>query len=153
MKLAEALIERSELQKINGQIIKRIQDNAKVQEGDTPGENPEELITVYEKNMVRLLYLVQRINETNNKTSFDNNMNISDAIAMRDCIGQKIRSYRIFYEASAIKQDRYYASKQEIKFIRVLDIRNIQGKINELSKEYRELDTKLQGINWNVDLL
>lgn len=151
MKLAEALIERAELQKKNGQLIKRIQYNVKVQEGDTPAENPEELIAEYEGNMTRILKLVQRINDTNCKTPFGKNMNITEAIAMRDYLAQRIKSYRDFYVAATIKQDRY--NRGEIKFVRCVNSGEFQNKINILSKEYRELDTKLQGLNWTVDLL
>jgi len=151
MKLAEALIERAEIQKKNGQLISRIKDNTQVQEGDMPSEKPEELISEYEKNMERFLELVQQINETNCKTSFDDEKSIADAIALRDCLGSKIRAYREFYESAAIRIDRY--SKNEIKAVRCIDAKELQKQIDKLSKEYRELDTRLQGLNWTVDLL
>ena len=44
MKLAEALSIRKDLQKRIFQIEKRLEDNVKVQEGDEPAENPEELM-------------------------------------------------------------------------------------------------------------
>ena len=102
MKLAEALIERAEIQKRNGQLVSRIKDNSKVQEGDLPAEKPEELIAVYEDNMTRFLELVQRINKTNCGTAFDGEISIADAIAVRDCIGAKIKAYRDFYDSSTI---------------------------------------------------
>lgn len=151
MKLAEALIERAEIQKKNEQLIKRIQDNVKVQEGDSPAENYEALVAEYEENMKRFLELVQRISNTNNKTAFDDKMNISDAIARRDYIGSRIGAYRGIYESATIKFDRY--NRHEVKFVRCIDVAELQDKINTLSKEYRELDTKLQGINWTIDLL
>jgi len=151
MKLAEALIERAEIQKKNGQLINRIKANSKVQEGDAPAENPKELIAEYEDNMARFLELVQRINTTNSKTPFNDEMNISDAIALRDFLGAKIRAYRDFYETATIKIDRY--SRNEIKIVSCNDPKELQTQINKLAKEYRELDTKLQGLNWTVDLL
>ena len=151
MKLSEALIERAEIQKKNGQLMNRIKSNTKVQEGDSPSEKPEELIAEYEKNMDRFLELVKRINLTNSKTSFDEEMSIADAIAYRDYLGAKIGSYRDIYEAATIKVDRY--NRNEIKFVRCIDSKELQGKIDRLSKEYRVLDTKLQGLNWTVDLL
>ena len=151
MKLAEALIERAEIQKKNGQLINRIKDNAKVQEGDLPSEKPEELVAEYEKNMARFLELVQRINDTNCKTPFDEKRSIADAIALRDCLGAKIRAYREFYDSATIKMSRY--SQNEIKMVRCIDAKEMQSQIDKLSKEYREIDTKLQGINWTIDLL
>jgi hypothetical protein len=151
MKLAEALIERAEIQKKNGQLVSRIEDNTKVQEGDLPSENPEELIAEYEENMTRFLELVQRINKTNGETSFDEKKSIADAIALRDCLGAKIKAYRGFYDSATIRLDRY--SRTEVKAVRCIKVKELQERIGKLSKEYREIDTKLQNINWNVDLL
>jgi len=151
MKLAEALIERAEIQKKNGQLINRIKTNTKVQEGDSPSENPQELIAEYVGNMKYLLDLVQRINRTNNAALFDEETNIADAIAQRDCLGSRIKAYREFYESAMIRSDRY--SRNEIKFVRCLDTNELQSQINKLSKEYREIDTKLQGLNWTVELV
>ena len=151
MKLAEALIERAEIQKKNRQLIDRIKDNANIQEGDLPPEKPEELIAVYEGNMVRFLELVQRINETNCKKPFDETRSIADAIALRDCLASKIRAYREFYESATIKLNRY--SQKEIKTVRCIDAKEMQNQIDRFSKEYRQIDTKLQSINWTVDLL
>jgi len=151
MKLAEALIERAEIQKKNSQLISRIKANSKVQEGDAPAEKPEELITEYEVNMTRFLELVRRINTTNSQAAFDADLSITDAIALRDCLGAKIRAYREFYEAATIRVDRY--SRNEIKIVTCANPKELQGTINKLSKDYRELDTKLQGLNWTTDLM
>ena len=151
MKLAEALIERAELQKKNAQLIERITSNTKVQEGDKPAEEPDVLIEEYESNMKHLESLIKKINETNGKTFLDGKETITDAIARRDCIGAKINAYRMFYDSATIRHDRY--SQKEVKFIRCIDAKNLQDRINQLSKEYRELDTKLQGVNWLTELL
>jgi G3E family GTPase len=151
MKLAEALIERAELQKKNAQLIQRITSNTKVQEGDKPAENPDSLIEEYDRNMDRLEVLIKKINETNSKIIIDNKETISEIIARRDCIGSKINAYRLFYESSTIRQERY--SQKEVKFIRCIDAKKLQDTINMLSKEYREIDTRLQGINWITELL
>ena len=151
MKLAEALIERAELKKENAQLLSRIKSNTLVQEGDSPAEDPEALIAQYEHNMEHLLWLVQKINETNSKTSFDDNMSISDAIALRDFYGAKHKAYQTMYESTTISVNRY--SQNEIKFVRSLQPSVIQKKIDEVAKKYRKLDTKLQGLNWTVDLI
>jgi len=164
MKLAEALIERAEIQKRNVQLFNRITSNVMVQEGDIPAEEPEELIAEYEENMKRLLFLVQKINKTNDTSPFGNgtvnktndttpfgNGTVADAIAQRDNLKTKIGIYRSVYEAATIRQERY--NTKEIKFVRCIDAKALQHTINELSKQYREIDTKLQGINWTVDLI
>jgi hypothetical protein len=151
MKLAEALLERAEIQKKNRQLISRVIVNAKVQEGDRPAEEPGELIEEYEDSMSRFLELVQRINATNCKTRFDEKMSVTDAIAKRDYLGIKIKAYREFYESACIRIERY--ARNEIKYIRCMDPKELQEKINKLSKEYREIDNKIQGLNWTVELI
>jgi len=151
MKLAEALIERSELQKENAILLDRIKDNLQVQEGDLPVEAPEKLISQYEHNMERLSELVSKINKTNSKTEFNDGMSIADVIAMRDCLETKQRAYLNMYVSTKIKSDRY--SHNEIKFVRCMDPKILQKQIDIYGKKYRELDTKLQGMNWTVDLI
>ncbi len=34
-----------------------------------------------------------------------------------------------------------------------MKVDQLQREINKYSKEYRELDTKLQGLNWTIDLM
>ena len=151
MKLAEALIERAEIKKQNGQLMKRVKDNVRVQEGDSPAENYEELLSEIVRNMERLLVLTQRINETNIKTAFGSDMNIAEAIAVRDCLGAKIRVHKEIYEKATINPDRY--TRNEIKFVRCIDIKELQKQIDQFAKDYREMDTKIQGLNWTVELL
>jgi len=151
MKLAEALIERAELQRENARLLERIKNNSMGQEGDAPAEDPNELIQQYERNMARLLTLVRNINATNSATDFGDGMTISDAIAVRDCIGAKYRAYQTMYDAGTISVSRY--NQNEIKFVRYTDLKKIQAQLDTIAKQYREMDTKLQGVNWAVDLV
>ncbi|GBF32017.1 hypothetical protein DCCM_0208 [Desulfocucumis palustris] len=54
-------------------------------------------------------------------------------------------------EAASIKQDRY--SKSEVKFFSTVNIAEIQKQVDDLSKKYRELDSKIQEKNWTVELI
>ena len=153
MKLAEALIERAEIKKKNGRLLSRINANVLVQEGDDPAEDYDDLITEYEANMERLLILTQRVNKTNGTTPFDDTMSVAEAIALRDSIGAKSRMFREIHGEATIKPNRYGHSKNEVKFVRCVNVKELQNIIDRLSKEYREIDTKIQGINWTVELL
>ena len=51
MKLAEALIERKELQSKVARLKQRLLNNALVQEGSVPNEDPKVLITDLEKTL------------------------------------------------------------------------------------------------------
>ena len=48
-------------------------------------------------------------------------------------------------------QERY--SRNEIKYVTMVNVKNMQKKVDQLAKDYRELDTKIQKLNWEVDLL
>jgi hypothetical protein len=85
MKLAEALIQRADYQKRIEQLKNRIVQNALVQEGEGPAEDPVALLEEMERIAAALVNLVQRINRTNAATFLDNDdLTIADAIAERD---------------------------------------------------------------------
>ena len=65
MKLAGALILRADIQKNIAQLRERLPLNAKVQEGDSPAENPEEFMDTLAVRTAAFIELVQRINRTN----------------------------------------------------------------------------------------
>jgi hypothetical protein len=150
MKLAEALIERADLKKQIEQIIKRMKDDARIQEGDSPTEDINDLLSVYEFMSEKLEGLIVRINKTNGETKLDD-ISLADAIAKRDCLKTRIAAYRAVREAALAKPDRY--SRNEIKYVRTVDIAKLQRIVDDYSKKYRELDTRIQERNWLVKLL
>lgn len=150
MKLAEALLARANLKRDVDELEKLIKGNAKVQEGDTPLENADELLKQYNEKMDEMLDIIVRINKTNNQTPFDNGT-LSGAISRMDYLKNKIYAYNGFYEASTISHDRY--SQKEIKYVRCMDANLVRDRINEFFKELRQLDTRIQGLNWTIDLL
>lgn len=151
MKLAEALILRADLQKRIEQLKNRIKNNTMVQEGDSPNENPEELLDELEMCIGELTDIIKRINRTNSQTMFDEDMTIADALAERDGIWEQRLALSHIVENGSIRYDRY--TRTEVKFISTIDVSKLQKKVDQLSKEYRELDTKIQGLNWTVDLI
>ena len=60
MKLAETLILRADCQKRFAQLKSRLLTNAKIQEGDKPAENPQELIRELEGVAGELVDLIKR---------------------------------------------------------------------------------------------
>ena len=65
MKLANALSLRSELQTRIRQLESRLDNNALVQEGESPAEDPMELLRELEEDYAQLEELIARINRTN----------------------------------------------------------------------------------------
>lgn len=151
MKLAEALILRSDLQKRIEQLKNRLRNNVMVQEGDRPSEEPEVLLKEFDDCLLELTDIIKRINKTNNVTKFNEEWTLADALAERDKLWEKRLILSHVAEAASVKQDRY--SRTEIKYISVINVKELQKQIDKLSKEYRELDTKIQGLNWTIDLI
>jgi hypothetical protein len=151
VKLAEALAERSDCQNRLEDLKKRMVRSARVQEGEQPPEDSAELLKEADRLFARLLELISAINRTNAKTAFDDQQSISDAIARRDVTGKKRDFLTSIAEAASTRQDRY--SKSEVKFVATLSVAQTQKQIDQLSKEFRELDTRLQELNWQTELV
>lgn len=151
MKLAEALIMRSDMQKSMELLKKRISNNILIQDGDLPSEDPKLLIKKYMNMQNELTKLIKSINKTNNNTEFDNKMMLSEALAERDSILNKRNMLADLVEKGSQKQDRY--SRSEIKYVSTVDVKKLQKEADELSKNFRELDTKIQAMNWIIDLI
>ncbi|MGL4875871.1 MAG: DIP1984 family protein [Clostridium sp.] len=150
MKLAEGLNLRADLQKRIANLKERLIQNAKVQEGDIPSENPSTLLDELNNNIIELENIIKLINRTNSSTYVDNE-SISDMIAKRDTLGLKLSILRSFISESANKIERY--SNKEIKILSTINVAEKQKEIDNLSKEYRLIDTKLQGLNWTTDII
>lgn len=150
MKLATALSERADLQRRIAELGTRLNNNAKVQEGEKPAEEPKELLEELNRDFVRLEELIARINHTNNETSYEGKT-LTDYIAKRDCLKQKISIMRSFLDRSSEKVVRY--SKTEIKIMSTIEVAQIQKEVDKLSKELRETDEKIQELNWTTELI
>lgn len=151
MKLAEALILRADRQKRVEQLRQRLTRAARVQEGENPPENPQELIAELDQIINEITTLIKRINKTNAHTNLADNLTLADALANRDTLLLKRNVYNALVETAAYRQDRY--SLSEIKFVSTVNVALIQTQVDQLSRQYRELDTKIQEANWKTELL
>ena len=150
MKLATALSERADLQRRISELGVRLNNNAKVQDGEKPSEDPQELLAELNKDFERLEELVARINHTNNETK-SGDVTLTDLIAKRDCLKQKIGIMRNFLNTASEKVSRY--SKTEIRILSTVSVSELQKEVDRLSKELRETDETIQGLNWTTDLI
>jgi hypothetical protein len=149
MKLAEALILRADHQKRMEQLKQRLIRAAKVQEGDKPPEEPSALLAEVERTAEALLSLIQRINRTNAATAFDEGR-LSDALGRRDVLILRRTLYNDLAQAAVIQQTAY--SKSEVRFKSTVDVAELQGRADDLARQVRELDARIQGMNWQVEL-
>jgi hypothetical protein len=151
MKLAEALILRADCQKRFEQLKARILRNAKVQEGDRPAENPQELVAELERVTRELADLVRRINRTNSATQFQDGLTVSDALAERDVLARRRALYGDLAQAASVTQDRYM--RTELKYLSTVNVAETQKQADALAKAYRDLDARIQELNWQTELV
>lgn len=150
MKLAEALLLRSEYQKKIENIQSRIQANLKVQENDKPHEHPEALLKEAFALNEQLCVLIKQINRTNNTIRLPDGRLLSEALADRDMLLKK-RNFLAVIAAKAQEKD-YRLAHSEIKMRVTLSVEELHRQIDHLSRSFRELDTQIQSVNWMTNL-
>ena len=150
MKLANALTERAELQTKVRQLESRLMNNAQVQEGERPAEDPAALIAELEASYAALEDLIARINLTNSAT-LSGGKSLTALLARRDCLAGKIGVLRSFCDAASALVTRRTIG--EIRIKSTVDVAALQKQIDALSKELRELDAAIQEKNWTTELL
>ena len=151
MKLAEALILRADTKKRFEQLRQRLINNAKIQEGDAPAEKPEGLLKEIEQTAAEYEKLIKQINKTNSETEFVEGKTLTDALAERDILTLRRGVYAGLVTAATVSQQLY--SRSEIRFVSTINVGKTQKLVDKLSKQYRELDAKIQKYNWKIDLV
>ena len=151
MKLAEAIILRADSQKRFAQLQSRLVGNAKIQEGDEPAENPNDLLKELEGVAAELVNLIKRINKTNSATVVATGKTVSDVLAERDVLAMRRAAYSNLALNAAVAHGRL--TRSEIKYVSTIKVAEIQKHADELAKEYRELDARIQELNWQTELI
>lgn len=150
MKLAEALQERADLNRRIQQLRARLVENAVVQEGELPAENPQELLGELDRCLDELEALVTRINRTNCTTQADGK-SLTEHLSRRDALNLRLQAYRELTAAASRLGHRVMGS--EIKVFSTVNVRDMQKDVDQLSKQLRLLDNLIQQTNWNTELL
>lgn len=150
MKLAEALQERADLQKRIAQLSRRLENNARVQQGEKPAEDPVELLRELDECIERLEYLIAAINRTNSVTISEGE-SLSTLIARRDCMRKKISILQDFLQEASVLTSRSYRTEIIVKS--TVSVYELRKKVDLLSRDLRTLDLRIQQQNWLSDLI
>lgn len=150
MSLAEALQLRADIKTRISQLHSRLNDNAKVQEGETPAEDPLRLIELLGAECEAYETLIRRINLTNAVTVFEGET-LTALLARRDTLSLELSIFRDFLQQASQRIDRY--SKTEIKILPTVDVTAMQKTVDAKSKELRQLDAAIQKLNWATTLI
>ena len=151
MKLAEALSIRKDLQKRIQQIGRSLEDNVKVQEGEQPAEQPEDLLKELDECLKKSEDLILRINLTNVKTVNEVGKTLTQLMAEKDILTLRISTLRNTYERASAQRDRY--SRSEIKMLTTINVKQLRKQIDDYSVQLRKLDMEIQSMNFQTELV
>ena len=151
MKLANALSERATLQEKIVDLRGRIENNAAAQEGDTPGEDPLELLQILEETLDRYTKILTAINLTNSRTLTAEGTTVTELLSRREAIEKRIDVLSRLAQSAGQCMHRY--GRNEIRWYPTVSIPKIRKAKDDAEKQLRLLNDRLQEINWTTDLL
>ena len=151
MKLAEALLIRSDMQKKLAQLKGRIKANVKVQEGDTPSEDPNELMIDASQIITELTALIERIHRTNAVAKTDKGQSMLTLLVERDTLELRHKLLLEAIEATQTEADRY--SPREIKWHVMISVASLQKQADDIAMKLRQINIIIQANNWQIDLI
>ena len=125
-------------------------NNVLVQEGETPAENPDELLEELERCIARSEELMTRINLTNAAVTVEGE-SLTALLARRDCLKMKLS---LWHDAvNTASQTARRATRSEIRIRSAIDVPTLQKRVDGASKLLRETDNLIQAANWLNDLI
>lgn len=80
-----------------------------------------------------------------------NGENLTRMLARRDSLSARVSLMREVLKHVTETETRY--GRNEIRYIRTVDVANLRKDTDSYCKQLRELDNLIQSINWTVDLL
>ena len=151
MKLAEALLIRSDMQKKLAQIKGRIRSNVKVQEGDTPNGDPNALMVDASQIITELSVLIERIHRTNAIAKNNNGQSMLTLLIERDTLEMRHKLLVDAIAATHTETDRY--SHREIKYNVMVSVASLQKQADDIAMKLRQINIVIQSNNWQIDLV
>src|SRR5579864_7177065 len=135
MKLAEALVIRADLNKRVELLRTRLVESAKVQEGETPAEDPQVLFQELDQSLAQLTTLITHINRLNLQTLLPDGSTLTNALTRRDMIALRQSVLMSVIEAASTKQARY--SLSEIRFTATVPVAQLRQEYDDLARQRR----------------
>ncbi len=146
MKLAEGLLLRADLMKKIEHLQNRIRPVLIVSDEKLPQEDPVELLAKLRKAIQDLESIIVRINKTNNDTLVEGEGSLMKALAKRDSLKMLSEKLRNIRYAAQIN------NSGETNLKTTIDIKKLQIEMDQTGRVFREIDSKIQEINWLTEL-
>lgn len=94
--------------------------------------------------------MICRINRTN-CIAKDNEVALADLLCKREILQKKQFLLRSVAQAGTITRSRH--SGHEVRFVSTISVALLQRQADDYACAYREIDTRIQRLNWTVDLI
>ena len=153
MKLAEALSLRKDLETRVATLKTLLGEASKVQEGDEPAEKPESLMDELDGCLEKLEYYVYNINVTNMNIKDEDGKTMTKLLSERDTLRKRIDVLDYAFKTITGVGTFTRYTRNEIKRVVTIDQKTLRSRINQLSQQYRQLDMKIQVMNYTYDLM
>lgn len=155
MKLAEALSLRGTALRQLEALRTRIADNARFQEGEEPAEDAAALLIEAEAAVDEWESLIRAINRTNAVPEMGSDGTLTDALGRRDALRWRQHLLTTAADAAAGGGKQGYARqlRSELKMLAALPVAELRARADQVARELRELDVRIQQKNWEIDLL
>jgi hypothetical protein len=147
MKLAEALLLRADIMRKIEHLQNRITPVLIVSDDKLPQEDPDKLIAQLRKAIQDLESLIVRINRTNNETKIEGEGSLMEALAKRDSLKMLSEKLRNIRYAAQLNN----SSEKNLKT--TVDIKRLQVEMDQTGRAFRDIDSKIQGLNWLTELI
>lgn len=153
MKLAEALIRRSDLNRRIQETTARLYANLQVEEGEEPNEDPKALLDEVTHMQDELRELIDRINRTNHLTPFMGSHTIAEALVQRDYQDQRAKFLlSLAQQSQRQRREPRFGDEEPIRYVPLLDHKELRKEADTIAAVRRAVDVKLQQLNWLTDL-
>lgn len=151
MKLAEALQRRADLREKIDTVGDRMKANVLVQEGTEADFDVKQLAEEYQGLMEEWVALVGRIGRTNHTAKDEETgKTLADLLVEREAAKMEKAAYDGIVAVYSEKSWR--ARGAELKIISTFKAKDAQKMSDDAAKRFRELDNKIQMLNWCTDL-
>jgi hypothetical protein len=128
----------------------RVAQNVVVQQGEAPHEDPEQLLREGAAVIEELRKLVVGINTANLTGKTEDGRNLTAALAQRDALAQQHAMLVAALAATNKEPDRY--STREIKWVATVKVKDLQKRLEDLSRTIRETNLAIQAANWKIEV-
>jgi len=147
MKLAEAMMQRADLDKKVSILGARLNDIALINKNYALEDEPKHLFEELNKSMKALSELVYRIHVTNMET-IDNGRTITAMLTKEEILKMRINTLIRIKESASI-DSRFDKTIYTI----LINKAKLQKELDECKDQLEKLDMKLQQLNWQTELI